>query len=107
MKHHLTTPYSAAILRYYPMLGPVRETEKHSSSAANLAIAQQWLGDRLTNHERKAHSYCESLEHTPLPTRLIDVGASATGIRDPFLVETNGAVGTYLALSYCWGEPSI
>lgn len=36
-----------------------------------------------------------------LPTRVIDVGTSNDKLK---LVETNGSKGTYITLSYCWGE---
>lgn len=87
------------------MLGSAFEIDKDSSAASNLAIASRWLQECLSNHQGE-HASCESLGPVALPTRLIDVGASATTLREPFLVETKGETGTYAALSYCWGDPS-
>ena len=40
----------------------------------------------------------------PLPTRVIDVGDDDTS---PKLITTGGKVGTWIALSYCWGGDSV
>lgn len=40
-----------------------------------------------------------------MPTRVIDVGEE--GEREPFLIESNGQTGQYVALSYCWGNPKF
>jgi hypothetical protein len=54
------------------------------------------------------HKTCRRLnrEDKQLPTRVIDVG-SPEGNREPRLVVTNGAFGSWVALSYCWGGESI
>lgn len=36
-----------------------------------------------------------------LPTRVIEIGTTNEDLR---IIETNGAKGTYMTLSYCWGE---
>lgn len=40
-----------------------------------------------------------------MPTRVIDVGIQ--GGQNPFLFESNGKTGQYVALSYCWGDPKF
>lgn len=39
----------------------------------------------------------------PLPTRVLDLRPMAEG-KGPLLVDTKGAQGAYVALSYCWGR---
>ncbi|KAM7208558.1 HET domain containing protein [Naviculisporaceae sp. PSN 640] len=53
----------------------------------------------------KTHKRCPLLADTPLPTRVLDVGDPADEPRSLRLFETSGAVGKYVALSYCWGGP--
>ena len=48
------------------------------------------------------HSCCGSSQVPPLPTRIINVG---TRNKDPYLNISDGQAGTYIALSYCWGDP--
>ncbi|ORY06362.1 hypothetical protein BCR34DRAFT_490187, partial [Clohesyomyces aquaticus] len=45
------------------------------------------------------HPRCSQAGSTVLPTRVIDVGEEKS---PPFLLETNGAHGQYLALSHRW-----
>ena len=77
--------------------------EVHSlpSSEGCLQVARQWLKDCLSNHKR-----CSV--HPPsqqLPTRVIDVGPNLDTDKVR-LVETQGASGSWAALSYCWGGTS-
>jgi hypothetical protein len=53
------------------------------------------------------HRTCQRLsqEDKELPTRVIEVGYSE-GNHEPRLVVTNGAHGSWAALSYCWGGDS-
>jgi hypothetical protein len=46
------------------------------------------------------HTRCPNIENHPLPTRVIDVGSIT---KEPRLVCTNNALGTWTALSHCWG----
>lgn len=76
-------------------------------SESCLAEAREWLRDCLENHTAcrtalSRHRFSDTDETTQLPARVIDVG-SAPDFR-PFLVETQGKLGRYVALSYCW-EP--
>jgi hypothetical protein len=45
---------------------------------------------------------CKRDSSATLPTRVIEVGSD--GGQDPCLVESNGQLGSYVALSYCWGD---
>lgn len=53
------------------------------------------------------HTTCRQLyqEDKPLPTRVIDVGLAGE-TDEPRLIVTNGAHGSWAALSYCWGGDS-
>ncbi|KAF2461472.1 heterokaryon incompatibility protein-domain-containing protein, partial [Lineolata rhizophorae] len=69
-----------------------------TGSACSFYLAEFWLKKCTTEHEK-----CRQLDGPkPLPTRVIDVGP-ADQSRDPYLFETRGATGKYLALSHCWG----
>ncbi|OCL02676.1 HET-domain-containing protein, partial [Glonium stellatum] len=72
-------------------------------SSSAFRIASAWLAECL-----KHHTYCNTpvaLE-AQLPTRVIDVG-SVEGCNDVCLLETEGRmVGSYMALSHCWGGNS-
>ncbi|KLU80985.1 hypothetical protein MAPG_00081 [Magnaporthiopsis poae ATCC 64411] len=52
------------------------------------------------------HQSCKAGEVTPLPTRVLDVGASHNTPSDDAvrLWESGGRTGLYLALSHCWGN---
>lgn len=47
------------------------------------------------------HESCESHSQSPLPRRLLYFGSSNFK-----LIETQGELGSYVALSYCWGGES-
>ncbi|RDW74190.1 hypothetical protein BP5796_07632 [Coleophoma crateriformis] len=58
-------------------------------------LISSWLNACTENHV-----LCKPPSPSKLPKRLLDVLS-----RDnPFLLETNGEEGPYLALSYCWGK---
>lgn len=50
----------------------------------------------------KLHTLCSAGRETPMPARVLSLGRDRTA---PYvrLQSTNGQVGTYIALSYCWG----
>lgn len=80
-----------------PYIGPAKEVAASSGNDACFDLAARWLKECRENHP-----ICQVTGDIPLPTRVIDVGKE--GVREPFLVETNGATGSaYVALSYCWG----
>lgn len=67
------------------------------NSPQALALELECISDCKRNHEQ-----CLPLgDASILPTRLIDCRSPA----NPRLVSMNGERGTYLALSYVWGEP--
>ena len=65
---------------------------------------KEWIAECEANHPRCGPRGRESRdEMVPLPTRLIDVNPTPNGL-SPFLLETQGALGRYVALSYMWGN---
>lgn len=44
---------------------------------------------------------CQQPEGVQLPTRVLKVGQKGDNV---VLVESQGSIGTYAILSYCWGE---
>jgi hypothetical protein len=61
-------------------------------------ILASWLTECGANHKE-----CTTPEPPRLPTRVLDVGGGAATDRVPLHVSSPGEVGTYVALSYCWG----
>lgn len=49
------------------------------------------------------HAECGGAQPVELPTRVIEIGTTNENLR---IIEANGAKGTYMTLSYCWGETS-
>lgn len=72
-----------------------RPVNPNVASPAAFEKAKGWVHDCLENHEQ-----CPKAHKTPLPTRVLDL-SDLNNIR---LHVTNGQVGTYVALSYCWGN---
>ncbi|KAA8569233.1 hypothetical protein EYC84_000900 [Monilinia fructicola] len=64
-------------------------------SETNCKIARDWL---KTCSEM--HYECPSIEDKHLPSRVVHVG---TDDRDPYIFQTGGMKGKYIALSHCWG----
>ena len=64
-------------------------------------LISQWL-DTCT----KEHINCQHELPSQLPTRVIDVG-SPDGSQNPYLMDTRGVTGPYVALSHCWGPPTV
>jgi hypothetical protein len=50
---------------------------------------------------RRDHKVCSPNDSMPLPTRVIDIGKTS---QDPFLLHTRGRCGSWICLSYCWGN---
>ena len=67
-----------------------------------LSVASGWLFDCLTKHET-----CRRIfqEEKALPTRVLDVGLKGEEHQVRLLV-SDGACGSWAALSYCWGGDS-
>lgn len=72
-----------------------RPTHKGAQSPGIQTQIKEW-------HERcvKTHRSCQDKANI-LPTRLIDVGDVD---QEPFLFVSDGRLGKWLALSYCWGQ---
>ncbi|KAF2489412.1 HET-domain-containing protein [Lophium mytilinum] len=81
----------------WPAIGYERDVSEDSSSPEALALAQGWLKDCLSGHPA-----CPAYVESSLPTRVLQVGSDTM---NPRLHVTNGALGKYAALSYCWGPP--
>ncbi|KAK9780554.1 putative Heterokaryon incompatibility domain-containing protein [Seiridium cardinale] len=64
------------------------------AKTAGIDRALGWL-----NHCALHHPLCANTIPIPLPKRVLDVASRD----EPFLLETNGDSGDYIALSYCWG----
>lgn len=61
----------------------------------------QWL------EECKTHTECPKQQKNKLPRRVIDVGLKGDSNISSRLVESNGSVEYYAALSYCWGRNQV
>ncbi|KAJ8067061.1 hypothetical protein OCU04_004441 [Sclerotinia nivalis] len=64
-------------------------------SETNCKIARDWLsvcGEK--------HYECPLVEDKKLPSRVIHVGSED---QDPYILQTDGMIGKYIALSHCWG----
>ncbi|KFY49108.1 hypothetical protein V495_00756 [Pseudogymnoascus sp. VKM F-4514 (FW-929)] len=72
-----------------------RPTHEDAWSSGVRTQISKWL-ERC----RKEHSSCQDEENV-LPTRLIDVGDAD---HEPFLFLSDGRLGKWLTLSYCWGQ---
>lgn len=98
----LTMKNTACIPIDRPELTGILSTQifSDSTSQACLAVAAEWLESCLENHPDCVHRLAK--QH-PLPARVIDVGTAST---IPYLYVTNGRIGSWAALSYCWGGNS-
>ncbi|KAM0426544.1 hypothetical protein ACHAPT_008236 [Fusarium lateritium] len=80
-----------------------REINPVLESKSNIAKAQNWISKCRKEHGSSCGAHKGDL---PLPTRVIDVGASGNdGNNSPKLFISQGAKGDYIALSHCWGGP--
>lgn len=87
-----------------------RHTIGHASideklgSAANFAIARNWIETCLNEHTNCRSS--SSLDPV-LPTRVLDVGDPSTCRGEARLFVSRGTRAKYVALSHCWGKQPI
>ena len=77
-----------------------RPVRPDPASEASLKVAKYWHENCLENHTKCARTL---RQERPLPTRVIDVGDANT---NPKLIASHGMIGTWAALSYCWGGNS-
>jgi hypothetical protein len=83
------------------MRGPQDDSSTYvddcTGSELNLELASIWLQDCLSVHaECGTDSICSPI----LPTRVIHV----VNLEESYLLESQGKRGSYLTLSYCWGQ---
>ena len=88
-----------------PHIGPLLETygvdlkylprivNSDPLSEATVGLVKDWL------LRCRDHSTCKEQKSRPLPTRVIDVRTE-----DPKIIESERLVGSYVALSHCWGS---
>ena len=77
-----------------------KAVQSDPASEASLKVAQIWVQDCLASHQKCTRMLSQK---RPLPTRVIDVGDPS---RNPRVIVTNGQLGSWAALSYCWGGHS-
>lgn len=75
-------------------------TSPRTDSEEAFDKCRSWIEECTTGD----HGYCVAPVGGALPTRVVDVGRQTSVIR---LIETNGLVDSYLALSHCWGSKQI
>ena len=79
--------------------GSVKGTiHTRSDSDECFALITAWLTNCV-----ESHKHCQRPKFSKLPTRVIDVGGG-TPPREPFIFESQGQHGRYVALSHCWGK---
>lgn len=74
-----------------------------SIDASIRAKSLTWIA-RQINACLKKHNTCEDTSVSNLPTRVVDVNYAPQRVR---IISTNGASGTYITLSHCWGDPGL
>ncbi|KAI1259226.1 HET-domain-containing protein [Xylariaceae sp. FL1019] len=81
---------------YIKKLPSIEDYHLGTASLSTAQIAKTWLEDCETQHTH----VCKAPLITVLPTRVVDVGGVS---QEPFLLHSEGTLGRYCALSYCWG----
>ncbi|KAJ0422072.1 heterokaryon incompatibility protein-domain-containing protein [Aspergillus carlsbadensis] len=71
----------------------------HLKSPSGIGGIRTWL-----QYCEKHHPQCRVPPAAVLPTRVIDVGPQGSRSQLPKLILTNGAKGSWVALSHCWGK---
>lgn len=96
---YLTTSTTTHLFSDLPLpLCPDATTDPDTGSERTLSLIKHWL-----DHCRTHHPSCQPSTPVSLPTRLVDV----TTTPHPTLVQpAPSTLGTYLALSHCWGTAS-
>lgn len=74
-----------------------RELQTRVNTKAAFKEARAWIRDCAF------HEQCEKPQEGPLSTRVIEV-APRDHPDQPRLLLSNGRIGSYAALSYCWGD---
>jgi len=77
------------------------EYNSNTGSSVNLDLAASWFHDCANYHEHCCHQFqLESI----LPYRVLDLGDRENS-QNIFISVGEDRVGSYAALSYCWGKP--
>ena len=84
------------------VIGNAPLVPKYSGSHESLALVQSWLSEC-----EQSHPLCMATGSPQGPSRLIDLGVSIETTTDLYLRDTHGARHRYMALSYCWGDPTV
>ncbi|KAH8812521.1 heterokaryon incompatibility protein-domain-containing protein [Xylogone sp. PMI_703] len=53
-----------------------------------------------------SHTHCAANREEPMPIRVLDVGVNRTALHVRLYSTKSGQTDPYIALSYCWGNPS-
>ncbi|KAF6842763.1 het domain-containing protein [Colletotrichum musicola] len=75
-------------------------TSPRTDSQGALKTALAWIEECRSEE----HTFCEEPDEATLPSRVVDVGLDTGVVR---LVQTQGDVARYVALSHCWGKTQI
>ncbi|CAO2657772.1 Nn.00g038980.m01.CDS01 [Neocucurbitaria sp. VM-36] len=87
--------------QHFPSARSIRGPKKSKESIETI---KAWLLDCEANH---ASDSCGSaILGVGLPTRILDVG-NLGGKNDIRLMNSMGTMGTYIALSHCWGRTQV
>ncbi|KAK1751379.1 heterokaryon incompatibility protein-domain-containing protein [Echria macrotheca] len=89
----------ASSMELWPAVGTARTLVPSFSISDAYPLIASWMDECKSNHAE-----CAGDSNSPLPTRLLAVGAENEIA--PYLHETQpNEVGQYIALSHCWGPP--
>ncbi|TLD38332.1 HET-domain-containing protein [Venturia nashicola] len=75
-----------------------QQKRSEASDPSSIELIKGWLGKC-----QKSHTKCETAKQTILPTRVLCVGKHGDEMISVW-VPGHGDKGSYLALSYCWGN---
>ena len=85
-----------------------RRLLRNTGSTESLDVLRNWLRRCRNEHHECRYTLSgrlvDDLVGTPLPTRTIHIRNDDTGYRAR-LFETENQIGSYAALSHCWGPP--
>ncbi|KAF4468838.1 hypothetical protein FALBO_4249 [Fusarium albosuccineum] len=83
-----------------PIIGSARSIAAESNSSQCFDLIRHWISECAQHPACAPSSY-----FARLPTRLLDLRASADGLIK--LYETQGETDLYIALSHCWGPKGL
>lgn len=77
----------------------MRPTKRSMESEELLSLAQSWLSDCQTHHDR-----CNAVAHRTMPSRVIEISWMSGALEPSLRLLLNPPWENYVALSYCWGN---